>query len=256
MSDAVPTFPPRLAPSELGPESESSALPEVDPAAPVVAMPPETALTAPRGPRPTEAPAGVEISYEQFGRHYIRRVLNLGRVLETIDALLGPTIELGPIGAGPGRAFASVTVLGRFSSTTGHEIPGDLLTYGIDLPIAVTFTLDLPMDTLTFNADVVVPLTLVVHTEAPTTIRMELTMPPAEKVQLTISPSTRRGAVFQKITGLESELRRFLPQVLATELAKPYIQKAMRLDMEDLIERSWDDLSSHFLPQGPEDRKA
>ena len=120
----------------------------------------------------------------------------------------------------------------------------------------VTFTLDLPMDTLTFNADVVVPLTLVVHTEAPTTIRMELTMPPAEKVQLTISPSTRRGAVFQKITGLESELRRFLPQVLATELAKPYIQKAMRLDMEDLIERSWDDLSSHFLPQGPADRKA
>lgn len=248
MSDAVPTFPPRLEP---GPGAEDQ-VPEVDPAAPVEPVEP---TPTPRGPRPTEAPAGVEISYEQFGRHYIRRVLNLQRVLETIDALLGPTIELGPIGAGPGRAFASVSVLGRYGATSGAEVPGDLLTYLIDLPIAVTFTLDLPVDSLTFNADVVVPLTLVVHTEAPTTIRMELTMPPADRVDLRINPSTRRGAVFQKITGLESELRRFLPQVLQTELAKPYIQKAMRLDMEDLIERSWDDLSSHFLPQGPEDRK-
>jgi hypothetical protein len=242
VSDAVPTFPPRLTT-------------EVDPAAPVEPVV-EDGHVMPRGPRPTEAPAGVEISYEQFGRHYIRRVLNLPRVLETIDALLGPTIELGPIGAGPGRAFASVSVLGRYGRTSGTEVPGDLLTYLIHLPIDVTFTLDLPVDSLTFNADVMVPLTLVVHTEAPTTVRMELTMPPADEVDLRISPSTRRGAVFQKITGLESELRRFLPQVLQTELAKPYIQKAMRLDMEDLIEKSWDDLSSHFLPQSPEDRKA
>ena len=262
VSEAVPTFPPRLDTSE----NDLTLLRDFDPAAPVVDIPAaETVEPAPvrplhavkpaLGPRPTEAPAGVEISYEQFGRYWIRHVLHLERITSTIDALLGPTIELGPIGAGPGRAFASVTVFGRFSKTTGREIPADLLTYEIKLPIAITFTLDLPMDSLTFNADVVVPLKLVVHTEAPTVVRMELSMPPIDQVEMQISPSTRRGAVFQKITGLESELRKFLPVVLETELAKPYIRKAMRLDMEELIDNSWGDLSQQFLPQSPEDRR-
>lgn len=250
----MPTFPPRLTPSEAALEVAPGLLPEVDPAAPVVAIPavePESTL----GPRPVEAPEGVEISYEQFGRHYIRRVLNPGRVADTIDALLGPTIELGPMGAGPGRAFASVKVFGRFTGCSAAEVPGDLLTYGVDLPIAVTFTLELPFDTLTFDADVVVPLQLVIHTVAPTTIRMELLTPTEDQVGLSIQPSTRRGAVFQKITGLESELRRFLLKVVRVELAKPYIQKAMELDMEDLIEKAWDELAKNFLPQSPEDRK-
>lgn len=263
MSEAVPTFPPRLQASD----DEPTLAPEVDPAAAAIEIPVAEPLRVSAaktvhdlqqslGPRPTEAPAGVEISYEQFGRYWIRRVLHLERITATIDALLGPTIELGPIGAGPGRAFASVTVVGRFGMTTGRELPADLLTYEIRLPIAITFTLDLPMDSLTFNADVVIPLKLVVHTDAPTVVRLELSMPPANQVEMQISPSTRRGAVFQKITGLESELRRFLPQVLETELAKPYIQRAMRLDMEELIENSWDDLSRQFLPQSPEDRRA
>ncbi|GAB2980487.1 hypothetical protein [Nocardioides montaniterrae] len=260
MSDAAPTFPPRL---DQPTDTDVVELPEVDPASPVVEMPVRLPVSSAQtvhagnegmGPRPTEAPEGVEISYEQFGRYWIRRVLHLERILETVDSILGPTIELGPIGAGPGRAFASVTVVGRFSKTTGHEVHADLLTYDLKLPIAVTFTLDLPMDSLTFNADVVVPLKLVVHTHAPARIRLDLTMS-TEKVDLVIQPSTRRGAVFQRITGLESELRRFLPQVLQTELTKPYIQKALNLDVEKLIENSWADLSRQFLPQGPEDRK-
>ncbi|HWU21449.1 MAG TPA: hypothetical protein VN088_07990 [Nocardioides sp.] len=253
MSDAVPTFPPRLTPSEAALEVGPGLLPEVDPAAPVVDMPVEPPPEL--GPRPVEAPAGVDISYEQFGRHYIRRVLNPARVADTIDALLGPTIELGPMGAGPGRAFASVKVFGRFTGCSAAEIPGDLLTYAVDLPIAVTFTLELPFDTLTFDADVVVPLKLIVHTAAPTIIKMELLTPTEDQVGLSIQPSTRRGAVFQKMTGLESELRRFLLKVVRVELAKPYIRKAMELDMEDLIEKAWGELSKNFLPQSPEDRK-
>jgi hypothetical protein len=266
VSEAVPTFPPRL---DTG-ENDLTLLRDLgptDPAAPVVDIPASESAAAAAarqlhavqpglGPRPTEAPAGVEISYEQFGRYWIRHVLHLERITSTVDALLGPTIELGPIGAGPGRAFASVTVFGRFGKTSGREIQADLLTYEINLPIAITFTLDLPVDSLTFNADVVIPLRLVVHTEAPTVVRMELSMPPVDQVEMQISPSTRRGAVFQKITGLESELRRFLPVVLETELAKPYIQRAMRLDMEELIDNSWGNLSQQFLPQSPEDRKS
>lgn len=200
-------------------------------------------------------PAGTEISYEEFGRNYIRAVLPTERLLRTIDRLLGDRISLGPIGAGPGRAFATVSVVGLFRPTTGHEVVGEpLLTYRVDLPVDVTFDVDLRMDRLRFEADLVVPLTIVVHTEAPARIRIEILMPSEDQINLVLASPTRRGGVFGKLTGLEGELRRFLIKVLSTELDKPYVRKATLLDMAVLIDGSWDHLSAQFLPSGPEDR--
>ncbi len=195
-------------------------------------------------------------SYETFGVSWVRRVLHKERILRTIDQVLGDQIALGPIGAGPGRAFASVSFVGRFQPTTGEEVPGELLTYAIDLPISVVFQLDLPLDKLTFNAEVVIPLVLVVHTEAPLKLRLELLTPTEEQIGLELKTDTRRGAMLRKLAGLDSELRRFVLKVIDTELAKPYVQRATHLDMEQLIDHAWPMLTEQFLPQGPEDRQA
>lgn len=202
---------------------------------------------------------GVSISYAEFGEHYIRRVLPLERLLRTMDAVLGDRIELGPIGAGPGRAFASVSVVGLFRPTTGHQLtgdhPGELLSYHVDLPIDVSFDLDLRMDRMQFTADLTVPLTVVVHAEAPARLRIEIQVPSEDRIELELASATRRGGVFQKMTGMEAELRRFLITVLRTELDKPYVRRATHLDMEELIEGSWAHLSAQFLPAGPEGRR-
>ena len=42
------------------------------------------------------------------------------------DVVLGPTIKLGPIGAGPGRKAATVSALGTFRPCKGDVIPGEL----------------------------------------------------------------------------------------------------------------------------------
>ncbi len=201
-----------------------------------------------------EIPAGQPITYEEFGQQFIRKILNKERILRTVDAVMGPTIQLGPIGAGPGRSFASISVDGQFKPCKGEEIPGELLAYRLWLPISVDFELDLRMDKHTFHADVVVPLTLTVHVEAPVRFRWEIGIPGPDEVSINLHTATRRGAVLQKIAGMEGELRRFLVKVVRTELSKPYVQKATNLDMEDLLDRTWDDISWHFLPQGPEDR--
>ncbi|KRB76485.1 hypothetical protein ASE01_16150 [Nocardioides sp. Root190] len=193
-------------------------------------------------------------SYESFGVHWVRRVLHKDRILRTVDQVLGDQIALGPIGAGPGRTFASVSFVGRYHPTTGTEIPGDLLAYAIDLPISVVFHLELPLDRLTFNAEVVVPLVLIVHTEDPLKLRLELQTPREDQIGLELSTDTRRGAMIRKIAGLDGELRRFLLKVLDTELSKPYVQRATHLDMEELIDHAWPMLTEQFLPKGPEDR--
>ncbi|MDZ5619440.1 hypothetical protein SFC88_01305 [Nocardioides sp. HM23] len=206
-----------------------------------------------QGGRPEDEPAP-EISYEQFGAAYIRQVLHKDRILKMVNDVLGPTIELGPIGAGPGRKAAMVSVLGTFRETKGEEIPGDLLSYRVFLPISVVFDVDLRVDKHRFTADVVVPLTLTVHTAAPLRVRIDITVPGEDEVALTLQADTRRGAVLQKVAGLESELRRFLVKVVRTELAKPYVRRATDFDMAALIDDAWPGIAAVILPRGPEDR--
>lgn len=195
-------------------------------------------------------------SYERFGVNWVRRVLHLERILATVDQVLGDQIALGPIGAGPGRAFASISFVGTYHPTTGYEIPAELLTYAINLPISVVFDLDLPMDRLTFNGEVVIPLVLVVHTEEPLKLRLELRTPTEEQIQLQLHTDTRRGSMIRKVAGIDGELRRFVLKVIDTELNKTYVQKATYLDMEVLIAEAWPALTQQFLPQGPDDRRS
>src|SRR3546814_11582942 len=104
-----------------------------------------------------------------------------------------------------------------------------------------------------FNADVVVPLTLSVRTEAPLTICIDIGVPSEDEIALTLQTGTRRGTMLQKLAGLESELKRFLVKVVRTELAKPYVKRATRLDMIDLIDGAWPHIAERFLPPGPAD---
>ncbi len=203
---------------------------------------------------PLDGEPAPEITYEQFGSAYIRQVLHKQRILSMINDVLGPTIELGPIGAGPGRKAATVTVVGAFGQTTGEEIPGELLAYRVSLPISVVFDIDMRVDKHRFEADVVVPLTLTVHTVAPLRVRIDITVPGPEEVDLTLQAGSRRGAVLQKLAGLEAELRRFLVKVVRTELAKPYVRRATDFDMAALIDEAWPGIAAVILPRGPEDR--
>jgi hypothetical protein len=215
----------------------------------------EGVVVVAQGGRPEDEPAP-EISYEQFGAAYIRRVLHKERILTMVNELLGPQIQLGPIGAGPGRKAATVSALGTFRECKGEEIPGDLLSYRVFLPISVVFDVDLRVDKHRFTADVVVPIILTVHTVAPLRVRIDITVPSDDEVALTLQSDTRRGAVLQKLAGLESELRRFLVKVVRTELAKPYVRRATDFDMAALIDEAWPGIAAVILPRGPEDRLA
>ena len=217
------------------------------------AVQPQTDPAAPVGHDQQAAP---EISYETFGVEYIRRVLHKDRILRLVNEVLGETIELGPIGAGPGRSFATVSVVGTYRPTKGEEIPGEVLTYRVFLPIGVVFDLDMRVDRLRFDADVVVPLTMSVHIEPPLVVRIDIDVPGEDEIALDLHTPTRRGTVLQKLAGLEAELKRFLIRVVRTELAKPYVQRATHLDMEQLIDGAWPQIAASFLPTGPEDRRS
>ncbi len=191
-----------------------------------------------------------------FGDAFMRLVLHKERVLSSIDQVLGEELTLGPIGAGPGRVFARITARGRFGKTYGEELPDPgTVGYQVYLPISVTFDLDLRVDTLSFDADVLLPLTIRMYVEQPLTIVWDICPPTEDQVVMSVKTDKRRSAALQKMAGIDDELRRFIVKFVARELDKPHVRRATRIDLISVIDHAWPVIASQFLPQGPEDRR-
>lgn len=204
----------------------------------------------------TAVPAVVEeaIGYDEFGMRFMNLVLHRDRVMESINRVLGEEFRLGPIGAGPGRKVAKATASGTFGAAYGEAL-SDVVGYQVNLPVNVSFHLDLGVDMLRFDAEVLLPLQLTMELVEPLTILWHITPPNPDDVVMTISSATRRATVLQKLTGLEGELRRFIVRFVERELEKPHVRKAMRIDLVTLIDNAWEHIAEQFMPNGPEDRR-
>lgn len=186
--------------------------------------------------------------YTDFGETFLRTILHRRRVLDSVDRILGDRIEIGPIGAGPGRVFARVRAVGLFQPCFGEALEGLLLAYRVIVPIEVDFELDLAVDVHRFHASVQVPLVLTARIEDPAVLHWDITMPSADELELSLETARRRSQVLQRVAGLEEELRRFLLRVVEKELAKPHVVKATRIDFPAIIDNAWPVLADQFLP--------
>ncbi len=209
----------------------------------------------------TTAPAVDEpgtLGFDEFGMRFMNLVLHRDRVLESVNRVLGEDFRLGPIGAGPGRKAAKVTANGTFGKAYGEALPADpdgrTVDYEVNLPVNVTFHLDLGVDLLRFDAELLLPLRLTMELVAPLTILWHITAPDADDVVMTVASDSRRATVLQKLTGLDGELRRFIVRFVDRELEKPHVQKARKIDLVTLIDNAWEPIAEQFLPNGPEDR--
>lgn len=201
------------------------------------------------------ATSDTTLTYAEFGEGFLRQVLHLDRVLQSIDRLLGEGFELGPIGAGPGRKLAKLTARGRYGATYGEALPGPGVGYLVNLPVDVDFELAIPLDRHRFRARVVVPLRVMLRIVEPMTIVWDIEPPAAEAVELTLTNEARRSAALQRVAGIDDELRAFLVRFVDRELDKPYVRRARRIPVVDLIDNAWEPLASQFLPNGPADRQ-
>jgi hypothetical protein len=204
-------------------------------------------------PAAAVAPGPKPIGYDEFGMRFMELVLHRDRVMESINRVLGEDFQLGPIGAGPGRKVAKVTATGTFGTAYGEALP-DVVGYYVNLPVDVTFHLDLGVDMMRFDAKVLLPLRLTMELVEPLTILWHIAPPLPDDVAIDVTSDNRRAAVLQKVTGLDGELRRFIVRFVERELEKPHVRKAMRIDLVTLIDNAWEHIATQIMPNGPEDR--
>jgi len=177
-------------------------------------------------------------SYDEFGRRFFALVVNEERVLAGVNTLANQTIDVGPIGVGPGR-IAKVTAQGRIGSATAVPIPGEAVAYRVTLPIDLDFTVHLQLDTQKFHATLEVPLILTALAIEDLRIFIDVAAPLPYQVRVKLRSDGLRASLLSKAVKLENELQRFVARYVTRELAKPEIMRARVIDVLGRVDRAW-----------------
>jgi hypothetical protein len=182
------------------------------------------------------------VSYEQWGADFFAEAISGDRILGAVNNIAGQPIDFGPIGVGPGK-IAKVRAFGAIGSATAERIDGDQISYRVDLPVDLTFELNLQVETHTFHADLLVPLTLTARALDGVRVYIDVAPPRSADVQVQVQAEGIRASIMQRVANIEGELRRFVARYVAREVTKPHIEAARLIDVAAAIDRAWSTIS-------------
>jgi len=182
--------------------------------------------------------AGDRISYATFGARFFEHAVTEARIVDALGSLAGDRIEFGPIGAGPGR-LAQVRAVGEVGRPSARRLPGDEVAFRLSIPVALDLHIDLLVDQHKFRAAVTVGLTLTARAAEPLRIVIDVDAPTWRDVTVATEAEGLRGAVLQRVAGLDREIGRFVAQFVGREIDKPHIRAARDIDIAARIEGSW-----------------
>jgi hypothetical protein len=177
------------------------------------------------------------IDYAAWGERFFAAAVTAEQVLRGVNVLAGRPIDVGPMGVGPGR-IAKVTAKGEIGTATGERVGADPVSFHVDLPVTLTFTIDLGMDKQRFDADIVVPLRLTAHARADLAIALEVAPPSPAQVVVRLKAQGLRASLTSRAANVEGELRRFVAKYVARELQQPYVRDATLIDVAGAVERA------------------
>ena len=189
---------------------------------------------------------GEFVSYEQWGLDFFAEAVSQERILGAVDNIAGQPIDFGPIGVGPGK-IAKVRAFGEIGAATAHPVDSPTgaaeISYRVELPVDLTFELNLQVETHTFHADLLVPLTLTARAVEGVRVFIVVTPPESSEVQVRVQAEGLRASIMQRVANIEGELRRFVARYVAREVSKPHIESARLIDVAASIDRAWATIS-------------
>ncbi len=182
------------------------------------------------------------VSYAQWGMDFFADAISEERLLGAVNDLAGRPIDFGPIGVGPGK-LAKVRAHGEIGAAVAEPRFGEEIAYRVELPVRLTFELNLQVETHVFHAELRVPLTLTAKAAQDLRIYIDVTPPTPEEVEVVVRAEGFRASIMQRVAGVESELRRFVSRYITREITKPEVARARTIDVSGAIDRAWDSIA-------------
>ncbi|HEX7739984.1 MAG TPA: hypothetical protein VF426_10100 [Marmoricola sp.] len=183
------------------------------------------------------------VSYETWGNAFFRAAVTADRVASGVAALSGQPIDFGPIGVGPAK-IAKISATGAIGEAEVSPVPGEALAYRVEVPVTLDFELGLPDGVHRFHGDLLVPLVLTARALSGVRIFIEVTPPSPRDVKASVRAEGLRATLVQRIANVEVELRRFVANYVAREMAKPEVAKARLIDVGASVDNAWKSISA------------
>ena len=190
---------------------------------------------------PVEEQAGSDrefVSYQQWGLDFFAEAVSQDRILGAVNNIAGQPINFGPMGVGPGK-IAKVKAYGQIGAATAHPLDGPQISYRVELPVSLTFEVDLQVETHVFHAELLVPLTLTARALDRVKIFITIDPPRPSDIEVKVQAEGIRASIMQRVVNVEGELRRFVAKYVSRETSKPHIEEARMIDVSAAIDRAW-----------------
>ncbi|GGC66928.1 hypothetical protein IEU95_03695 [Hoyosella rhizosphaerae] len=176
------------------------------------------------------------VSYADFGLAFFRRAISDERILGAVSSITGAPIEFGPIGAGPGR-IAKVTAHGVVKDPVVTRLSDEEpLRFRLSIPVDLKFVVRLTGTVHRFRADVRADLRLTARAAEPLRVVVDVDPPSRGDVAVSVRAEGVASSVLQLVSGMESEVQRFVARYIREEITKPHIVAARDVDLGPLID--------------------
>ena len=185
-----------------------------------------------------DAETGHYVTYEEFGRRFFEIAVTEDRVGGAIAEIAGEAFELGPIAQGPGK-IAKVTAKVRILDPRVTREVGELITFGIRIPLEIDMVVDLRIDKPKFMVFGEISLRATAQAAEPLLLILDVEKPRPSDISIHVTSKSLRAEVVRIVGGVDAEIKRFIAAHVAGESDSPASKKAKIIDVAEQVAESW-----------------
>jgi hypothetical protein len=179
-----------------------------------------------------------EMTYDEFGRAFFEVAVTEGRVGDAIADIAGEGFEMGPIGQGPGK-LAKVTAKVNIKKPRVTRQLGEMITFGIRIPLEIDMVVDLRIDRPQFMVFGEIALRATARAAKPLLLIIDVEKPRPSDIAIHVRSKSLRAEVVRIIGGVDAEIKRFIAAHVAGEIDSPASTEAKIIDVADRLDAAW-----------------
>ncbi|KAA0024283.1 hypothetical protein [Antrihabitans cavernicola] len=179
-----------------------------------------------------------ELSHELFARRVLAAAMPSDRVSEVIGRVIGTSIVIGPLRAGPG-GVAAVTAVGVPGPVAAEESSDPDWALRIQVPIRLSVHVVLAGRTARYLIDVVVRTRLRQQLEEPCTVVIDVEPVHKRDVYSRTAPKGAPARLVGWIGNINSEVAERVVQYINELIDSPRVATLRRIDVAALLGRAW-----------------
>jgi hypothetical protein len=180
------------------------------------------------------------ISFDQFGHNFMREVVTPERVAATIASVVGESIEVGPLAAGP-RDAARATLRGRLVDVdvSATDFDGDAMRFTAVVRIDCTLAVKAPVLSKRYRGALTIPLVLDVRTASPVRLVIDVEPPSPPDIGVELDAGDRSGRLIQVLGNIDDEVRARTAAEVATRVEAPEARRHREINVLAMVDEVW-----------------